>query len=149
MIGKLKKNAKKQGAPRYSDLKDVEIVKSINAGEAHTLADLAGYAVVELGRQLAKSTGNHYRPRLMTSVALASNLEEAVRDLEDYKGYHASDKIAKFLGFDNHSWSAKTDCGDRTVDFDDVYESEYEIEVVVYYKRKAKTKECLKQYGIK
>ena len=145
----VKKVAKKflSVPPKISQLKDIERVYSTNI-TSNDFDRLVQFAIPELGKQITKSGLRHYAH----TVEALGKLSAISNDYEELTNYYASKQIlANQLGFCETSWPRDGKCGNGngTVDFDDLYERELEVEVVVHVRRRLKTKDKLVQFGIK
>ena len=145
----VKKVAKKflSVPPKISQLKDIERVYSTNITNTD-FARLVQFAIPELGKQISKAGLRGYS----TTVEALGNLSSISNEFDDLVNYYESKRIlADQLGFCDVSWPRDGKCGSNlgTVDFDDLYERELEVEVVVHVRRRLKTKDRLVQFGLK
>jgi hypothetical protein len=136
--------------PKLNQLKDIERLYSLDM-DNQTFSNIVSYAVPEVGRQIAKG-GN--ATRFHKTIQALGNLADINNDFDELTNfYHSKQLIAQELGFTDSSWQRVTDpCDPRSglnTDFDDLYERDLEVEIVVHVRRKLKTKACLTQYGIK
>ena len=136
--------------PKLSQLKDIERLYSLDMSN-QTFSNIVSYAVPEIGRQIAKG-GNATRfHSTIQALGSLSNINEDFDNLTNF--YESKNVIAKELGFAESHWQRVVDhCnpnGSLNTDFDDLYERELEVEIVVHVRRKLKSKACLTQYGIK
>jgi len=145
----VKKVAKKflSVPPKISQLKDVERLYSTKITDTD-FKRLVQFAIPELGKQISKAGLRGYS----TTVEALGNLSSISNEFDDLVNYYESRALlAKELGFCESSWPRTAECGSNagTVDFDDLYERDLEVEVVVHVRRRLKTKDKLAQFGIK
>ena len=145
----VKKVAKKflSVPPKISQLKDLERVYSADI-TGSDFDRLVQFAIPELGKHISKSGLKHYSH----TVEALGKLSAISNDFDELTNYYASKQIiAEQLGFCEVSWPRDGKCGSNngTVDFDDLYERELEVEVVVHVRRRLKTKDRLVQFGLK
>ncbi len=152
-MAKAKKVVKKilSVPPKLNQLKDIERLYSLGI-DNHIFSQIVGYAIPEVGRQIAKG-GNV--ARFNKTIQALGALSDVTSDFEELTHYYTSKQlIAQELGFNDASWQQNvgSNCdsnGSLNRDFDDLYERDLEVEIVVHVRRKLKTKACLAQYGIK
>jgi hypothetical protein len=151
-MAKAKKIVKKllSVPPKLNQLKDIERLYSLDM-DNQTFSNIVSYAVPEVGRQIAKG-GN--ATRFHKTIQALGNLAEINNDFDNLNSFYESKNlIAQELGFADSHWQRSVDqCDPRhnlNTDFDDLYERELEVEIVVHVRRKLKSKACLTQYGIK
>lgn len=148
-MAKAKKVVKKllSVPPKISQLKDIDRVYSVDMS-SNDFDRLIQYAIPELGKQISKVGIRNFSH----TVEALGNLAEITNDYEELTNYyHSKLQIAKDLGFCEASWprNGKCDTSGGVVDFDDLYERDLEVEVVVHVRRRLKSKDKLVQYGIK
>jgi hypothetical protein len=145
----VKKVAKKflSVPPKISQLKDLERVYSTNVTNTD-FQRLVQFAIPELGKQISKAGLRGYS----TTVEALGHLSSISGEFEDLVNFYESKRIlADELGFCDATWQREAKCGSNlgTVDFDDLYERDLEVEIVVHVRRRLKTKDKLVQFGLK
>ena len=145
----VKKVAKKflSVPPKIIQLKDIDRVYSTDI-TGNDFGRLIEFAIPELGKRISKAGISHYA----NTVEALGKLSAISNDFDELTNYYGAKQIlAEQLGFCDSSWPRDGKCGSNsgTVDFDDLYERELEVEVVVHVRRRLKTKDKLVQFGLK
>lgn len=138
---------KNSGVPKAKDLEDISRTVEVTASNTTNLENIFKYAVVELGRQIAKQWAGK---DLVAAAGLAAELNEAVNRAE--------------LGFDNnyqfrnllnneynlpYDWTIVDNCGNtKHIDSNDLYEDTV-VKFVIHVERKVKDKKSLADLGVK
>jgi hypothetical protein len=140
----------KTGVPKARDIKEYESIISMKVDNVEHLANVFVNAVPEIGRKLAKSGGYEYgKNSLMSTLAVASSLNEALENLSVTRYHEQRIAYADFNGYSDEPWNATDNCGNVIRgDFQDLYESP-QYEIIIRVVAPVKDKEKLCKYGVK
>jgi len=140
----------KTGVPKLKDLKDHETQFNINGSNAEILKQVFNAAIPQLGRELAKSNYFHGKNMIVKATEVAANVSSVLTDVDSEGIYGRRLVLSEAAGYTGDSWRVTNKCNDtRTWDWEDIYESDAEVEVIIRVVRKVKNKEELIKAGIK
>ena len=149
-MGKEKITLLKTGIPKLRDVKDFDTQINISVDDVESLKRAFDAAIPQLGRELAKNSVHYYTKQLMSATSLAADASLVLTEHTDL-GYNAKrDLLAKEAGYESSTWTVTDKCGNyKCFDWDDLYEKDTEVEVIVRISRKAKSKDELAKAGVK
>ena len=134
-------------APKASALKDVAKQIEVSTDDTDKISRIFQYAIVELGRQMAKqyNGSNH-----VASAGIAAQVYEAISKVESglANNYQFRNMMSEDYGFSN-SWLVTDNCGNqRSMDVSDLYE-DTEVTLAIHVQRRVKDKKALAKLGVK
>lgn len=134
-------------APKASALKDVAKQIEVSTDNTDKISKIFQYAIVELGRQIAKqyNGSNH-----VAAAGIAAQVHEAISKVESGldNNYQFRNMMNEEYGFANN-WLVTDNCGNqRSMDISDLYE-DTEVTLVIQVQRRVKDKKSLAKLGVK
>ena len=139
----------KKGAPKLRDVKDFDVVYSVETQNVEALREAFKAAIPQLGRELAKQNG--YNNSLLTeATGVAVTMSSALGSIAGAGYYSVQNELAQAAGYEYESWTVTNKCGDtKRFDWSDLYEPGTEVEVVIRVTKKVKSAKDLAEAGIK
>ena len=149
-MGKNDVTVLKKGVPKLRELKDLDQQINIPLASAAALKQAFDSAIPQLGRELAKQYHTYGRKSVLDATSLAADASIALTDTVD-RGYHGRNNVlAEAAGYEDESWTVTDKCGNTTrVTWNDLYESDEEVEIIVRISRKVKDAKELAKAGVK
>jgi hypothetical protein len=140
----------KTGVPKLKDLKDHETQFNVNVPSVEILKQVFDAAIPQLGRDLSKSNYHYGRKTIVGATEVAANSSSVLSDIDNDGIYARRMVLSEAAGYTADSWKVTNKCNDvRQWDWEDIYESNAEVEVIIRIVRKVKNKEELAKAGIK
>lgn len=140
----------KTGVPKLKDLKDHETQFNVTVPSVEVLKQVFDAAIPQLGRDLAKSNYHYGRKAIVGATEVAANSSSVLSDIDNDGIYGRRLVLSEAAGYTADSWKITNKCNDvRQWDWEDIYESSPEVEVIIRIVRKVKDKEELAKAGIK
>jgi hypothetical protein len=133
--------------PKAKELKDITKQIEITTDSAEKVAMIFKYAVVELGRQIAKQwSGNG----VVSAAGIAAQVNELINDssVGFANSYQFRNMLSEEYGI-QYNWTTVDNCGNlQSVDSGDLYE-DTEVRIIIQLERKVKDAKKLADLGIK
>ncbi len=149
-MGKNDVTVLKKGVPKLRELKDVDQQINITLSSAAALKQAFDSAIPQLGRELSKQYHTYGRKALLDATSLAADASIVLSDTVD-RGYHSRNNVlAEAAGYEDDTWTVTDKCGNTArFNWNDLYESDEEVEIIVRISRKLKDSKELAKAGIK
>lgn len=149
-MGKDSVTVLKKGVPKLREVKDFDQQINISLNSVEALKQAFDAAIPQLGRELAKQYNAYGKKAALDATSLAADVSIALAPITD-TGYHGRiNSLALAAGYEAESWTVTDKCGNTTrVDWDDLYQADTEVELVVRISRKAKDAKELNKAGVK
>lgn len=149
-MGKNDVTVLKKGVPKLRDLKDLDQQINIPLSSVEALKSAFDAAIPQLGRELSKVNHSYGRKAALDATSLAADASIALSPITD-TGYHGKiNALAGAAGYEAENWTVTDKCGSTTrVGWDDLYEDDAEVEIIVRISRKVKDAKELAKAGVK
>lgn len=149
-MGKNEVTVLKKGVPKVRELKDFDHQINISISGAAALKQAFDSAIPQLGREMAKAYHTYGRKAVLDATSLAADASIALADIVD-SGYHCrNNALAEAAGYESDSWTVTDKCGNTSrINWNDLYEDNEEVELIVRISRKVKDAKELNKAGVK
>lgn len=149
-MGKNAVTVLKKGVPKLRELKDLDQQINISLSSVDALKAAFDAAIPQLGRELSKTNHYYSRKAALDATSLAADASIALTPITDGGHYGKINALANAAGYEAEHWSVTDKCGNTTrVGWDDLYEDDAEVEVIVRISRKLKDAKELNKAGVK